>query len=177
MTKLQAALLVIVFSWATLGAEVKDAGPEGFNIGFTLNVNAKPDDVYRKLVDEVQVWWDPNHTFSGDSSNLSIDDRPGGCFCEKLENGGGVRHLTVVNSAPGEMLRMSGGLGPLQALGATGSLTVNLEEAGQGSVLDVSYRVGGYLKEGLGSWAPAVDGVLKGQFERLKRFIETGSPE
>ena len=53
MTRLQAALLVIVFSRAILGAEVKDAGPEGFNIGFTLNVHAKPDDVYRKLVDEV----------------------------------------------------------------------------------------------------------------------------
>lgn len=94
---------MIVFSWAILGAEATDAGPEGFNIGLTLNVNAKPDDVYRKLVDEVQVWWDPNHTFSGDSSNLNIDDRPGGCFCEKLENGAGVRHLTVVNSAPARL--------------------------------------------------------------------------
>ncbi|HUV12342.1 MAG TPA: ATPase, partial [Acidobacteriota bacterium] len=79
--------------------------------------------------------------------------------------------------APGKMLRMTGGLGPLQALGVAGSLTLILEETSQGSNLDVSYQVGGYLKDGLASWASAVDGVLGEQFGRLKRFIETGNPE
>lgn len=139
-------------------------------------MNAKPDEVYNRLVSDVASWWDPVHTFSGDSTRLSIDDNPGGCFCETPGEGGGVSHLTIVYSAPGKMLRMSGGLGPLQALGVIGSLTVNLEEGGEGTMLEVSYRVGGYLKEGLDSWAQPVDGVLRGQFERLKRFIETGSP-
>jgi len=177
MPRLSIALLVTILYLGILHAEVRDAGAGGFNIGFTLEMKAKPDDVYRKLVDDVQTWWNPDHTFSGNSSNLRIEDRPGGCFCEKLQNGGGVRHLTVVNAAPGKLLRLTGGLGPLQALGVAGSLTLTLEETSQGSKLDVSYQVVGYLKDGLASWAPAVDGVLKGQFERLKRFIETGHPE
>ena len=52
-----------------------------------------------------------------DAKNLSIDARPGGCFCEKLPNGGGVEHARVVYVAPREVLRLSGALGPLQGVG------------------------------------------------------------
>ncbi|HUV13433.1 MAG TPA: hypothetical protein VMY18_07300, partial [Acidobacteriota bacterium] len=62
MSRLSITLLVTILHLGILSAEVKDAGPGGFNIGFTLEVNAKPDDVYIKLVDDVQAWWDPDHT-------------------------------------------------------------------------------------------------------------------
>ena len=49
-----------------------------------------------------------------------------GCWCEKLPNGGGVRHMQVVNVMPGKMLVMTGGLGPLQSMAATGSMSFKL---------------------------------------------------
>ena len=73
--------------------------------------------MYNSIVDDVGLWWDSSHTFSGNAENLSIDDKAGGCFCENLENGGSVRHLEVVFVDPGKTLRMIGGLGPLSSDG------------------------------------------------------------
>ncbi len=99
-------------------AEVADSASNGFTLKTTIQIQAPPDTVYRRLI-QVGDWWDPAHTFSGDAKNLSIDEKPTGCFCEKLANGGGVRHLEVVFLAPGKRLVLSGGLGPLQSMGAT----------------------------------------------------------
>ena len=41
-------------------------------------------------------------------------------ICEKLPNGGGVRHMEVVYAAPGKALVMSGELGPMQVMAAAG---------------------------------------------------------
>jgi hypothetical protein len=129
-------------------------------------------------------WWGISpiggirHTFSGDAGNLSIDARPGGCFCEALPNGGGVRHLEVVYVASGKTLRMSGGLGPLQAAGVAGSMTWSCEGAGDSTKVEMVYSVGGYFREGEGTaqLAPLVDRVLRGQLMRLKSYVETGRP-
>jgi len=74
-------------------AEVKDSSAIGFTIQDTVIIAANPNDVYHSLVADVGRWWNSAHTFSGDANNLSIEDKAGGCFCEKLENGGSVRHL------------------------------------------------------------------------------------
>ena len=65
-------------------------------------------------------------------------DRHGGCFCEAFPDGGGVEHLRVVHVAPDRMLRLSGGLGPLQAFGVAGSLTWKLEEADGANSVEVT---------------------------------------
>ena len=114
------------------------------------------------------------HTFSGDSHNLSIDDKPMGCFCEKLPRGGGVRHMEVVNVAPGKTLVLTGALGPLQSMAATGNLTIQLAPAGDGTKVGVVYAVTGYLPAGMNTLAPIVDSVLAEQFTRLKSLIENG---
>ena len=44
----------------------------------------------------------------------------GGCFCERLKDGGSVQLLQVVYAAPGEGLRLRGALGPLQTEASTG---------------------------------------------------------
>ena len=72
---------------------------------------------------------------------------------------------------------MRGGLGPLQSLGVEGSQSWTLAPADGGTRLELTYRVGGYLAEGLDGWAPAVDSVLAQQLERLRLYAETGSPE
>jgi uncharacterized protein YndB with AHSA1/START domain len=168
------ARLVTVFflalPWAH--AEVADSSANGFTVKVTLNVQASPNDVYRKLVRNVGDWWDSSHTFSGNSHNLTIDEKPGGCFCEKLPDGGGVRHMEVAYFAPGKQLVLVGGLGPLQSLAATGSMTIKFSPADGGTKLEAVYTVVGYLPGGMNALAAPVDGVLTGLFTSLKNFAE-----
>src|SRR5205814_9858033 len=117
-------------------------------------------------------WWDPDHTYSHDSHNLSIDDKPMGCFCENFQGKGGTRHMEVVFADPGKMLVMSGALGPLQSQAAVGSMTILLSKAEAGTKLDVTYAVAGYLAKGMNTWAAPVEAVLMRQFARLKSYVE-----
>jgi uncharacterized protein YndB with AHSA1/START domain len=153
-------------------ADVADSAANGFTIKITLNVQAAPADVYRNLVHNVGEWWNAEHTFSRDAHNLSIEDRPMGCFCEKLPDGGGVRHLEVVYAAPGKALVMTGGLGPFQSMAATGSLSVQLTPASGGTKISVTYAVTGYFPSGMNTWAAPANAMLTDQFTRLKAFVE-----
>lgn len=165
-------------------AAVLDSGPGGFTVENTAQVSAPPTEVYARLVGDVDRWWNGSHTFSADAANLSIDATPGGCFAERLPAAaqgtpdGWLCHLRVVHANPGTLLRLSGGLGPLQGLAVTGTLSWSLQdgEAG-GTTIVLTYAVGGYLDGGLASWAGPVDGVLAEQLGRFARYLETGSPE
>jgi uncharacterized protein YndB with AHSA1/START domain len=156
------------------GARAVDVAPNGFFVRHDVTIDAPPSKVYDSLVRDVASWWNEQHTYSGDSRNLSIDARPGGCFCERLANGG-VEHMRVVQVRANDVLRMTGGLGPLQASGVSGSMTWKLSPAGSGTRLELTYSVGGYVPGGFAALAPAVDRVIGEQGERLKRFVETGT--
>jgi uncharacterized protein YndB with AHSA1/START domain len=171
-------LLVLIAALVTVGPVPVNGQvtANGFAVKHEVRIAAPSAKVYDALVGQVGKWWSPAHTYSGDANNLSIDPRPGGCFCERLANGGGVEHLRVVYVAPGDQLRMSGALGPLQASGLAGSLTWKLTNAGNGSTIELSYVVGGYMSGGFEQMAPAVSGVLLEQLTRLKSFVETGTP-
>jgi hypothetical protein len=168
------SLLALAPGWAK--SEVADASANGFTVKVSLRIQAAPDDVYAKLIHHIGDWWNPVHTFSGNAHNLSIDGRPMGCFCEKLAGGGGVRHMEVVFVAPGKMLRMSGGLGPLQAMATAGTLTFALTSAEGGTKLEATYTVTGYTEKGMNTWAAPVNAVWTEQMTRLKNYIETGDP-
>lgn len=152
-------------------ADVVDRSPAGFTLKTTVQVAAPADRVYRTLVD-IGSWWGKDHTFSGDASNLTIAAQPGGCFCEKLPNGGGVEHGRVVNVVPGSLLRLASALGPLQELGVAGSLTWQIAASGQGSTVTLTYAVGGYTPGGLDKLAAPVDQVLSEQVRNLKAYVE-----
>ena len=163
-----------VFLWSSAArADVLDSSAGGFTIKIVVQVPAPAATVYRAIVDRVGAWWDSNHTWSGSASNLSIDATAGGCFCERLPNGGGVRHMTVVYVDPGKLLRLNGGLGPMQDMAVSGSMTWKLAETEGRTALEVTYKVGGYMPGGLDAVAKPVDGVLTGQIHRLKKFVET----
>lgn len=121
-------------------------------------------------------WWNSEHSWSGDAANLTLDPRAGGCFCEKLPSGGSVEHMRVIYADRGKQLRMAGALGPLQGEGLTATLTVKLEPAGTGTRLAWSYKAGGYTDLPLAQIAPAVDGVVSEQFQRLANLVEHGAP-
>lgn len=157
-------------------AEVKLVSEQGFQVQHVMRLAAPPAKTWSSLV-EVGRWWSSEHTFSGESGNLSLDPRAGGCFCERLPNGGGVAHMTVAWVAPGQTLRLIGALGPLQADGVSGSLTVTIEPRETGSELRLDYVVGGYSVRGFDRYAPLVDQMLAQQLLRFKSWVETGKPQ
>jgi len=169
------AALILVSADGAAFAEVKSVTPNGFEVVSMATVTAPPDRVYAAL-GEVGRWWSPTHTFSRDAANLSMELRAGGCFCERLKDGGTVQHLQVVYAAPGEGLRLRGALGPLQTEGVDGTLSWTLKPAEGGTTVTLSYVVGGYIRSGMEQWAPRVDRVLDEQLQRLKSFIEGKSP-
>jgi hypothetical protein len=168
-------IAILALTAIPVGAEVVDSASNGFTVKTVLQIQGAPDAVFRSLI-QVGSWWNSAHTFSGDAKNLSIEERPGGCFCEKLPNGGGVRHMEVVNIAPGKALVLSGGLGPLQGIGASGAMSIQLAPAEGGTKLQVTYAVSGYLAAGMNTFAAPVNGVLAEQFGRLKNLVEHGDP-
>jgi hypothetical protein len=148
----------------------------GFTIKNTVQVSVSPEKAYRRMVDRVDRWWDGAHTFGGDAATMRMEDKVGGCFCEGLPNGGEVRHLEIIHVQPGKMLRMSGGLGPLQSVAVVGVMTWDFVATDSGTQISLTYTVGGYTKNGLTDLATPVDHVLKGQLIRLQQYLNTGSP-
>ncbi|HEX2493499.1 MAG TPA: hypothetical protein VHK24_06950, partial [Steroidobacter sp.] len=43
---------------------------------------------------DIAKWWDPEHTYSGDARNLTLDTQVRGCFCEKLGLYAAIEHAT-----------------------------------------------------------------------------------
>jgi uncharacterized protein YndB with AHSA1/START domain len=170
-----AALIPVLAVAVPAAAEVKSVAPNGFEVASMATISAPPDRVYAAL-GEVGRWWSSSHTFSRDAANLSIELRAGGCFCERLKDGGSVQHLQVVYAAPGAGLRLRGALGPLQTEGVDGTLSWALKPVAGGTNVTLSYVLGGYIRSGMEQWAPKVDRVLDEQLQRLKSFVEGKSP-
>jgi hypothetical protein len=161
------AVVTASFAAGPAHAAVVGSSADGFTLREEVEFAGPPESAWKRLVD-VGSWWNPAHTYSGSSSNLTLTLSPGGCWCEKLENGGFARHLEVVLVIPEKTLRLTGGLGPLQGMGATGALTFTLRKASPTATTVVAeYSVVGYSREGLASIAGAVDQVLG---EQLQRF-------
>jgi uncharacterized protein YndB with AHSA1/START domain len=177
-SSLRKTLFIVVVALFSIAcpAEVSDSAANGFTVRLTTLIQVAPETVYDRLVHHVGDWWNSEHTYSNDAHNLSIDDKPLGCFCEKLPYGGGVRHAQVITVMPNKLLVMSGALGPLQKFGTTGTLTVLLEPMHKDTRIQLIYAVGGYLPDGLNTWAVPVDKMLGEQLARLKSYVETGNP-
>jgi uncharacterized protein YndB with AHSA1/START domain len=171
------AFALALLAPSLVSADVADSAAGGFTVKIAVTIQAAPDMVYARLVHNVGDWWNSMHTFTGDARMLTIDDKPQGCFCERRLNGSGaIRHMEVINVDYGKLLVLTGMLGALQPLAATGTMTIQLAPAGDGTKLSVVYAVAGYQPSGMASWAAPVDSVLTEQFTRLKKFVETGKP-
>jgi len=167
-----AASIVALCALAALPAlaAVTEKHPDGFLVEQRVTLaGVAPIDAYIRFV-QIGSWWDPEHTISGHAENMSLQQFPGGCWCEQLDSGGFVRHMDVLVDDPPRRLRLSGGLGPLQELAVNGVMTVDFSAAGEGSQVRLSYRVGGSTQVGLARLAPAVDGVLAKALARYAGF-------
>jgi len=176
ITAVSLSFLLAAALSSPLRADVMDVSATGFTVKAAADVAAPPAKVYDAVVGRVGSWWAASHTWSGTPQNMSIDGRAGGCFCEKLDGGGSVQHMTVLLAEPGKTLRMSGGLGPLQEMPVTGVLTLTFAGTPDGTRVEQTYVVGGYTRDGFAKLAPLVDQVLAEQAKRLRAFVETGKP-
>ena len=157
-------------------ATLAQQGETGFLVEVVADVPGKsPEQVWRALMQPAK-WWDGAHSWSGKAGNLYIEDRAGGCFCERIPDErygkvmGSVEHARVVAVMPSHLLRLSGALGPLQSEALAGTLSISLAPYHGGTHLAWTYVVGGYMRMLNREIAPAVDKVLTEQAERLVRF-------
>lgn len=162
-------------------AEVKAVGDNGFNVFHAAEVDAPPAVVWKRLMTP-KDWWNPKHSWSQSTAGFYIEPKVGGCFCEAIQEKnaagkvitvGGVEHMRVIYYHPEHVLRMQGGLGPLQGEAVFGVLTVALAPTadGKGTKVSFSYNVGGYMRQGVTKLSGAVDGVIGEQFQNMVKVF------
>jgi hypothetical protein len=153
---------------APAAAEVVSAGANGFHLRQKIVVPGKADDAFSAFV-KIENWWSAGHTYGGDSSLLSIEVTPGGCFCEQLANGG-VEHMRVVHFDVPKRLVMTGGLGPLVYEAVAAVMDIRIEPSRTGSQVTMDYKVAGFASGGADKLAPLVDSVLAEQMKRYAAY-------
>ena len=180
---LAAALALSITTSAS--AKVMQVSDQGFLIVVSALVPANADDSWKALT-APSGWWSKDHTFSGDPANLYIDSQATGCFCELLplpknaaegQRRGSVQHMRILYSSPGKVLRLSGGLGPLQSEAVNGTWTILMKPEKDGTRILWEYVVGGYMRYKADQIAPVIDAVLSEQLASLALKLGATPPE
>jgi hypothetical protein len=161
--------LSLVLANAPAAASVVGADSHGFELRQTIDVPLAPAHALAAF-GQVGSWWSKDHTYSGDAARLSLELRPGGCWCERLDGGGGVEHMRVAIYQPGERIVLTGGLGPLLFEATSGVMSVRALPIKSGSQLVINYRAAGFARANGTEMALGVDSVLREQVERLRVF-------
>ncbi len=150
-----------------LQGEVIESAADGFHIVIRETTHLNPQDAYRVMVEDFSQWYDSSHSYGGVAENLTLDLQRH-AMLEQLPDGGFVRHMEIVFHQPGKVLRLTGGLGPLQGMGVSGALTFTFQPVESGTEIMLTYHVGGSSLANLDKIAGPVDGVLTTQLQRLK---------
>ncbi|MBL8344441.1 MAG: SRPBCC family protein [Rubrivivax sp.] len=177
-TTRRSAILALGLALATsaVRAETSQVSGSGFTVTHAAVVTGEPEQVWQAFT-QLPRWWKASHTWSGQSSNMTLDAQAGGCWCERWGEGPSAMHGRVLLALPGSALRLQAWLGPLQEMPVAGVLTFGTAKRDGQTRLRVTYRVAGGADAGLDKLAAPVDEVIGEQFKRLKLFIETGRPE
>lgn len=156
-------------------AEVVSSSANGLHVRETVQMVVPTDRAYAAF-SRLPEWWNKAHTYSGDSANLSLALSPGGCFCERLKDGGGVEHMRVSFIDPGKRVVFTGALGPLLYQATTGVMDLQIERIAGGARVTLDYRAAGFAEGGADKLAPVVDSVLADQMSRYRKFA-VGQPK
>ena len=167
---MRAVPLIAMLLLATpASAEVVSAGPNGFEVQEVVNLVVPQPSAYAAF-GQVGQWWNKDHTYSGDSARMSLQLRPGGCFCEPFDGGGGIEHMRVTYLKPGEQIVLTGSLGPLLYQATAGVMDVRFERIAGGTKVTMNYRAAGFAKADADKLAPVVDQVLADQMKRYRAY-------
>jgi hypothetical protein len=164
----------LLFAASPAAAEVVSSNANGFHIRETVQMVVPTDRAYAAFA-RLPDWWNKEHTYSGDSANLSLALTAGGCFCERLKDGGGVEHMRVAFVDAGKRVVLTGSLGPLLYEATSGVMDVQIERIAGGAKVTMDYRAAGFAEGGADKLAPLVDSVLAEQMSRYRRFA-VGQP-
>ena len=154
-------------------AHVDAVGNQGFVLTNTTTSTVSAPQLWNLLINDVDQWWPKDHTWW--EGTLTIDPQAGGCFCEKNGRNQAL-HMQVSYVQPPFLLRMTGGLGPLQQLGLQGALNWQITPAGAGSHISLSYHVSGFYPQGFEELASIVDKVQAAQLQALARYADQQNP-
>lgn len=168
MRRLVSAFCVAAaFAAAPAGSEVVSASANAFHVRHSEPLVASKAEAW-DLLRQPALWWNGEHSYSLDAANFYIDLKPGGCFCERMPDGGFVEHMRVLSYSPGEEIVLEGMLGPLRTIPATGVLVFKLEGEGRNARIHSDFKVVGFPDGDGAMWAQAVDGVIGEQMKRLR---------
>lgn len=170
---MRALLFITALIASPATAEVVHADAHGFEVNETVPLVVPAPQAMAAFTD-VASWWSKDHTYSGDAANLSLDARPGGCFCERFPKGGGIEHLRVTRFQPDEHIVLIGTLGPLLGEAVTGVMDVSVIKIAGGSRLTLNYKTAGFESGNADKFAPAVDAMLADQVKRYRQFVSRG---
>lgn len=165
------ALLVLLLSPVS-GAKVISIKDHGFIVENQIQVERPSAQSWLALVNDVGKWWPADHTWWGKAENLSIQTRAGGCFCE-VDGEKSAEHMRISFVDPNKLLRMTGGLGPLQGMGMYGALDWQLKATDKGTQITLTYRVTGINPDGFAQLAPVVAHVQGLQLAGLGQYLNS----
>ena len=155
---------VLAISTATQAAVV-DASDTHYRLRHEATSTLAPAAMWRRLL-HPERWWHPDHTYSGDAANLSLDARAGGYWLENW-SGGSVAHGRVLLVQDERVLRLDAPFGPLQGLGAVATWTITLEPIDEGTRVVFEETATAAPGSAMEAMAKAVDGVKSEAIRRL----------
>lgn len=159
------AFAVSLLTALSVQAEIVEASGGRYVLKHEARSNLAPADLWARLI-KPETWWHPDHTYSGDAGNLSVEPTAGGLWREEWP-GGSVLHGQVLNAVSGQLLRLDAPFGPLQGMGVSVVWTISIKADGTGSLVTFDEIANGSAASKLDALAPAVDGVKTEAMRRL----------
>lgn len=146
-------------------ADIVEATPERYVLRQEASSVLAADTLWARLIKPAS-WWHPDHTYSGDAANLSLEATAGGLWREDWQ-GGSVLHGQVLLVLDGSTLKLDAPFGPLQDLAVTVVWTISVTSEGSGSRVVFDEIANGTAASKLDALAPAVDFVKTEAIRRL----------
>ena len=120
----------------TAGADIVSSSDSHYVLRHEAASSLAPDALWQRLIDPAS-WWHPDHTYSGDANNLTLELEAGGHWREDWD-GNSVAHGRVLYvDAAKRTLRMDAPFGPLQGMGAYTVWTITISPIGDDGSLVV----------------------------------------
>ncbi len=159
--------MLVALATLSVQAEVVSSSADHYTLIHTASSPMSPDELWSRLV-EPASWWHPDHTYSGDAGNLSLQLKAGGHWSEQWDDNA-VLHGVVLNVDNGKLLRLDAPFGPLQELAVKVIWTITIEADGSGSKVTFNEVANGVSSSKLDELAKAVDFVKQEAITRLTK--------